>query len=87
MFSIVGIVVFAVFYYKVGSRFGKGSAVAGILLSIVSIFFWLAGEFALVKLTGLPLAFTGGALAQVVLFILITLWRMIRNKPLYKEGV
>lgn len=87
MFSVVGIVVFAVFYCKVGSRFGKGSVIGGILLSIVSIIFWIAGEYALVKLTSMPLSFTGGVLAQVSLFIVITIYRMIRNKPLYHEEV
>ena len=82
MLSLIGIIVFAIFYYRIGSRFGKGSTIAGILLAIVSIVFWIAGEYAVERLTNMPLAFTAGALAQVLLFITITLYRMIRNRPL-----
>ena len=82
MLSLIGIIVFAIFYYRIGSRFGKGSTIAGILLAIVSIVFWIAGEYAVERLTNMPLAFTAGALAQVLLFIIITLYRMIRNRPL-----
>lgn len=86
MFNIIALGGCVIFFYNVGTCSRNGSVLKGILFIILSVVFWLTGEVLMALLSGSALlSIYGGVISQLVLYVLITLYRMIRNKPLYEE--